>query len=138
MVSDDVEGLDALVLRLEDVETDITHPTSGLKFSITQLKEDISALKAVNRSVCLEGDDVDDLQVRLTAYKKCQDLQDHRLEVLTGLIDRQQKQIDSLKLSNASNLANTLIDNVIVGGIRQEPMENCRELSADFLLMSWG
>ena len=138
LVSDDVEGLDALVLRLEDVETDITHPTSGLKFSITQLKEDISALKAVNRSVRLEGNDVDHLQVRLTAYEKRQDLQDHRLEVLTGLIDRQQKQIDSLKLSNTSNLANTLIDNVIVGGIRQEPMENCRELSADFFAHVMG
>ena len=132
LVSDDVEGLDALILRLEDVEIDITHPTAGLKHNITKIKEDISTLNVDNRAIRLEGEDVDHLQVKLSVYEKQEDLQDHCIEVLTGLVDHQQKQIDSLKLSNASNLANSLINNIINGGIRQEPMEDCRELAAEF------
>ena len=57
---------------------------------------------------------------------------------MTGIIDRQQRQIDSLKISNTSNMANSLMDNIIVGGIRETPNEDCRDSTANFFAYHMG
>ena len=56
------------------------------------------------------------------------------MEVLIGLVQCNQEQIDSLKLSNASTQAASLIDNVIIGGIRHNSKENCRQASVQFFI----
>ena len=45
--------------------------------------------------------------------------------MITGILTHQQQQIDSLKLANAGNVANTIIDNVVIGGILFTDKEDC-------------
>ena len=137
-VADDYEGIDTLVLRLEDVETDLTQPTIGLKDTLKSLKDDVAALKANDLSIQIDGKAGDLISNKLSALEKTHDLQNHRIEVMIGIIDRQQHQIDSLKISNASNMANSLADNVIVGGIRETPNEDCRDSAANFFAYHMG
>ena len=69
LVADDYEGLDALVMRLEDVETDITQPTSGLKDTLKSLKDEVSALKANDLSIQIDGNSGDIISTKLLALE---------------------------------------------------------------------
>ena len=132
-VEDDVHGLDALALRLEDVESDISHE-SGMRNKIKAIQKDISALKAEKTVLSVDGESATYLESRVENFQLHQEIQDFRLETLVGIVDRQQRQIDSLKLSNASGLAASLIDNVVIGGIRHDPAENCHDAAAMFFI----
>ena len=62
----------------------------------------------------------------------------HQLEVVRGLLQRHQEQLDSLKLSQSQTLGLILNDNVIVGGICQEPDKVCRNAAAQFFQEKMG
>ena len=70
----------------------------------------------------------------MEAIEKASDVQAFRIEMITGILTRQQQQIDSLKLANAGNVANTIIDNVIIGGIAKSDNEDCSQKSAYFFM----
>ena len=133
VVEDETNGMDAMALRLGDVETDISHD-SGIRKTINGLQADLKNIKDGKMAVELKGQEAEFLQKRLDALCTCQDSQEFRLETIMGILTRQQQQIDSLKLANAGNLANNIIDNVVIGGIRQTERENCRDLSAHFFI----
>ena len=133
-IADDGNGLDALALRLSDVETDISH-SSGIKNSLKKLQQDIDKLKeGGTQEVTIQGENVDFLQNKLDSLCRSADLQSFRLETITGILTHQQQQIDSLKLANAGNVANNIIDNVVIGGIIANDNEDCRHKAAHFFI----
>ena len=87
-------------------------------------------LKEGKTDVQLQGENVDFLQNKLDSMCPSMDLQGFRLETITGILTHQQQQIDSLKLANAGNVANTIIDNVVIGGILFTDKEDCRQKAA--------
>ena len=132
-ILDDGNGLDTLALRISDVESDITH-ASGLRNSLKIVQEDIKKLKEGKTDVQLQGENVDFLQNKLDGMCHSMDLQGFRLEMITSILTHQQQQIDSLKLANAGNVANSIIDNVVIGGILFTDKEDCRQKAAHFFI----
>ena len=133
VLSDDGNGIDALALRLSDVETDISH-SSGIKNTLKGIQEDLNKLKSGKNEVELRGEDVDFLQNKLDGMCCSMDLHGYRLETITGILTHQQQQIDSLKLANAGNVANNIIDNVVIGGILATEHEDCHQKAAHFFI----
>ena len=132
-ITDEINGLDAIALRLSDVESDISH-SSGIRKSLKDLQSEVQKVKETKINVQVEGDEVDYIQSKLEAIEKASDVQAFRIETITGILTHQQQQIDSLKLANAGNIANTIIDNVIIGGIAKSDNEVCRQKSAHFFM----
>ena len=130
-VDDEVHGIDALALRLGDVETDISHET-GIKNTLKVMKDDITTLKSEKTVLSVDGDSASYLESHVESFQTKQEIHEFRLQVLAGIVDCQQKEIKSIKGSYNTALAAYLIDNVIVGGIRVFPNENCRDLAANF------
>ena len=133
VITDDFNGLDALTLRISDSETDISHSTS-LRNGLKSVQEDIKKLKEGKTEVVLQGEEADFLQNKLDGLYHSSDLHGFRLEMITGILTHQQLQIDSLKLANAGNVANNIIDNVVIGGIIASDNEDCRAKAVHFFI----
>ena len=132
-ITDEINGLDAIALRLSDVESDLSH-SSGIKKSLKDLQSEVTKIKEHKVNVQLEGEEVGFLQSKLEALEKVSDIQGFRIETITGILTHQQQQLDSLKLANAGNVANYIIDNVIIGGIAKSDKEDCHHKSAHFCM----
>ena len=125
--------MDSLAIRVQDIEGDFQRP-NGIKNIIKSLQNEIAALKAQKAILSVNRDSATYLESKLDCIDSAQDIHEFCLEVLVGVVDHQQRQIDSLKLANASKIASSLIDNVIIGGVRQVDNENCRDAAAHFFI----
>ena len=132
-ITDEINGLDAIALRLSDVESDLSH-SLGIKKSLKDLQSEVMKIKEHKVNVQLEGEEVGFLQSKLEALEKVSDIQGFRIEMITGILIRQQQQLDSLKLAKAGNVTNYIIDNIIIGGIAKSDKEDCCQKSAHFFM----
>ena len=57
-ITDEINGLDAIALRLSDVESDISH-SSGIRKSLKDLQSEVQKVKETKINVQVEGDEVD-------------------------------------------------------------------------------
>ena len=137
IIKDDSSGIDAIILRLGDVESDISH-SSGVKKAIEKIKEELEELRQNKILVTVDGETASILDARLLAGSERDDMQDHRIEVLIAISQLLQEQVHSLQVANARNMASYLIDNVVIGGVRQFPNEDCREAAAGFFHQVMG
>ena len=137
IVKDGDSGLDALALKLEDVQTDISH-SSGVKQALITIQKEVDKLKKGKVDINLGGTEAEFLQKTMDGMSAEQDAHRMRIELLIGIVTRQQEQLDSLKLANAGNVANNIIDNVVIGGIPFMERENCKRAARNFFIDKMG
>ena len=97
-------GLDAMSLKVDELVIDVLHE-NGLKADIRDIHKDITALKAQNIQVSVDGDQHNVINDRLIELMENNRVNKDKIELLTNIVHSQGKQIESLQLSLVATTA---------------------------------
>ena len=136
-LSDSETGLDAVNLRLDALESDVIHP-NGFRASFDNIRAEIENVKADQVSVSINGDAGEVHLQKLSELKDHGARMEKKMELMANTVHLQQQQIQSLKHSVTSLVAVHLSANLFLGGIREQPGENCKDLAMEFFSTRMG
>ena len=111
---------------------DVLHE-NGLKADIRDICKDITALKAQNIQVSVDGDQHTVINDHLVELMENDRINKDKIELFTSIVHHQGKQIESLQLSSVATTAMFMANVVHIGGLRKEINENGRVLTIEFL-----
>ena len=126
------EGLEAINLKVQELAVDVQHDTE-FRGQIAELKKGLEAVQTNNIQISVDGNQASHFTEQLQSLAEKDRIREDKLNLLTSIVHRQSKEIESLKHSAVTTTAMFMINTLYIGGIRQEVMENCKNLVLDFL-----